>query len=229
MENNPPIILAFESGGDETSVSILEGQKEIFGSTFFLPQMQSVMLAPMVEKAIRISGLGWKKINAVAVGKGPGSYTGLRIATSLAKGICFARNLPLMGISSMRNKAFQVFENHPEAEMALVSIDARRNEAYVSILERGGQEVLPSTALILSEVDLPALIGNKKVVLAGSGSSKIIAYFQKENDWILDDRISAHAYYAGLLAVRQFPNPVFEDLENFEPDYLKPVYIKSNS
>lgn len=225
MENNVPGLLVLEAGDQFASVALAFGKSTIWESTFFLPQVHSTVLASMVQKLILSAGSSMSDVEAVVVGKGPGSYTGLRIATSLAKGICFSLNLPLIAISSFENMALQAFENQPDAESAVVSIDARRDEVYITVMDRTFNHLVPPTALRLGEFNLKPIVQNLNTVFVGSGSEKLLNYYGLERRWKFLTDIFPKASIYPKLAFELFNNKNFVDLASFEPEYLKPVYL----
>lgn len=218
-------ILSFETSAEFASVSLQRDTFELYGATFFLPMVHANVIAPLIEKAIGFTGLNWSGIDAIAIGKGPGSYTGLRIATSVAKGICMATNIPLISVSTLENIANQAFQVETECELALVSIDARRNEIFAAIYDRNLNAVLKPRAMVLGEIDVEHLVFGKSVVFAGSGTSKTLNYFNSNFDFCSLTGIFPTAQSLGQLALKKLNQSDFEDLTLFEPDYLKPVYI----
>lgn len=220
-------ILSIETSAEFASVSLQIDGYEMYGATFFLPQVHANVVAPLIEKSLLLSGITWSQISAIAIGKGPGSYTGLRIATSIAKGICISRNISLISVSTLENIAFQAFMLDCEADLALVSIDARRNEIYVAVYDRELNPVLDSRALILGELNFEELTKGKRVTFAGSGSNKTLLFYSANSFWKLSPEVYPTAKVLGQLAQKRANLKEFEDLVFFEPEYLKPVFIQS--
>lgn len=218
-------VLSLETSTEYCSVSLFQNGKELYGAIFFLHQTHSRSLAVLAEKAIRIAGVSWSELSAVAIGKGPGSYTGLRIATSLAKGICLAQNIPLISVSTLRNLAFQAFESQPNAELALVSIDARRMEVYMAIFDQSGNAFIQPIAQVLGMLDLDELLRDKNIVLTGDGSQKVLNFYQNPVSWRLIPGIFPDSKTLGILAYQAMDNKQFEEISSYEPEYVKPVYI----
>lgn len=218
-------LISFETSGWDCSVSFLKEDEGIFGATFFLDQSQAKVLAILTEKILKVSKISLTNLNAVAIGAGPGSYTGLRIGTSFAKGICFGANLPLIGISTMENIANQVFEKYDDAEFAFVALDARRSEIYAAILNRKLEFSFPTKAVILGEFDFAGFLEGKEVVVAGNGAQKTIDHYHKPLNWVADQAISPNSKTVAKLGMSKLRSQKFENLAEFEPDYIKPVYI----
>jgi tRNA threonylcarbamoyladenosine biosynthesis protein TsaB len=165
------------------------------------------------------------KLRAISIGSGPGSYTGLRIGLSMAKGLCFSNDIPLVSVDSMQNIASQAFAKNSEIELVIVALDARRNEIYVAILDKMLNFILPTTALILGEKSLVEIVGNRTVAIAGDGAEKTLNYYVDQQSWILSPNIFANAETQLKLASKKVNIADFESLENFEPNYIKPVFI----
>lgn len=219
------IILSLETSASHCSVAVSNSETTLFSANWFIDQSHSRLLAPLVEKGLECAQISMRQLEALAVGSGPGSYTGLRISTSTAKGICFGLNIPLIAIGSMENMASQAFSKYPEADLVLVAIDARRNEIYAALLNRALQFVLPTQAMVLGETDLVQLTFEKQTLVVGTGTEKTMAFFNQPQHWKVDTGILPNAETVGKLAVEKLTNGTFEDLSSFEPDYVKPVFF----
>lgn len=219
------LILSIETSASHCAVALTDSESTLFSGTWFVDQSHSRMLAPLIEKALECVGISISELSAIAIGSGPGSYTGLRISTSLAKGICFGLNIPLIAIGSMENMALQTFEKYPEAELALVTVDARRNEIYAAVLNRSLQFVLPTQAMVLGTFDLVELTAKKPTLLVGTGNDKACLFFNQPTNWTADSSIIPDAATVGKLAQTRYRNGQFENIAPFEPDYVKPVFI----
>ncbi len=218
-------ILAIETSGSYCSVSISDEKTEWYGATFFLPQIHAKALAPLIEKAMLLSEKSWDEIDAVAVGSGPGSYTGLRIAVSMAKGICFGQSKPLIAVGTMENLAVQGFEKYPQTERILVALEARRDEVYAAILDRQLNFIMPTQAIVLGDFHPEPLLDHFNVLLLGDGTPKTSAFFGNPTAWKQDLEIFPDARSVAKVALRKPLEVQYEDLIQFEPDYIKPVFI----
>jgi tRNA threonylcarbamoyladenosine biosynthesis protein TsaB len=218
-------ILAIESSGEYCSVAISGLKNEIYSSIGFLPNSQSALLGNLILNLLASSELEIAKLRAISIGSGPGSYTGLRIGLSMAKGLCFSNDIPLVSVDSMQNIASQAFAKNSEIELVIVALDARRNEIYVAILDKMLNFILPTTALILGEKSLVEIVGNRTVAIAGDGAEKTLNYYVDQQSWILSPNIFANAETQLKLASKKVNIADFESLENFEPNYIKPVFI----
>lgn len=156
------------------------------------------------------------EIDAVSVTSGPGSYTGLRIGVSTAKGICYALNVPLIAIDSLQNLheiARQKYENVTLCPL----LDARRMEVYSVIYDSNGQKLKNISADILDETTYSEF---DPFIFFGDGSQKMVELWSSRNCiWDADIQISASGH--AKLALNKFNKAEFEDVAYFEPNYLK--------
>lgn len=210
------MILIIESSANFPSVAICSSDAQVhFYAKENVPQSHSEKLPVLVQNA-----LNWLKDNqfdlqAVAVNAGPGSYTGLRIGVSLAKGICYAKNVPLIAVDGLEAMANFALDNNSEIDLVYSMLDARRDEVFMKKVSRNGVKSEIS-AQILSE---NIFIENwEKVAFAGNSNEKA----QK----LLN--IGQLAFVEGpfanqmcSVASSQFQNHQFEDVAYFEPFYLK--------
>lgn len=164
---------------------------------------------------------------AVAVSKGPGSYTGLRIGVSTAKGICYASKIPLIAIGTLEAMTRHVAVNRakyhiPEdrSTMFCPMIDARRMEVYSMLLDQDGNVIKPITANIIEDSFLMDELNDNQVVFFGNGSEKCRKVINSMNA-IFIENIEASARYMPELAWNAYIKNQFEDLAYFEPFYLK--------
>jgi tRNA threonylcarbamoyladenosine biosynthesis protein TsaB len=219
-----PIILSIESSGNFGSVSLARGEEILYSSTSFIEQSHSAMLAPLIEKSLQATNLLPVDLQAIAVGSGPGSYTGLRIGVSLAKGLCFALKIPLISVGTMQNLAFQAIKKSDKKKI-LCLLDARRNEVYAQAFDLELQSILPLNASVLETLQPEDFFLNQEMVLVGDGAKKTMAFFQFPTNWSVLEDIFPYARTVSALAFQKFETGEFESLADFEPEYLKPVYL----
>ncbi|HAH22185.1 MAG TPA: tRNA (adenosine(37)-N6)-threonylcarbamoyltransferase complex dimerization subunit type 1 TsaB [Prolixibacteraceae bacterium] len=164
---------------------------------------------------------------AVAVSKGPGSYTGLRIGVSTAKGICFARHIPLIAIGTLEAMTGHIIENRTffaisqdKPTLFCPMIDARRMEVFSMLYKEDGSVMRPISALIIDETFLSEELGENQVVFFGNGSEKCSQVIQSPNALFIP-HVEASAKYMCNLAWQLYNKNQFEDVAYFEPFYLK--------
>ncbi len=170
-----------------------------------------------IDEIIEEAKLKISDLEAIAVSKGPGSYTGLRIGVSTAKGLCYSLGIPLIGINTLDNLAQQ-----QEAQNGYIipMLDARRMEVYTTVLDQNHQIVTPTEAKILDEQSFNNYLDNKDCYFLGNGVSKFKDLIDSKNAHFNEEAIPS-AKELGKLAYRKFLNEDFEDVAYFEPYYLK--------
>jgi tRNA threonylcarbamoyladenosine biosynthesis protein TsaB len=160
----------------------------------------------------------------VVLSAGPGSYTGLRIGASLAKGICYAANIPLIAVSTLKAMATGLATQQP-GKLLCPMIDARRMEVYTAIFDAELNILAKEQPLVLSE-ETATIFDFEKTIFFGSGAEKILQINSKYN--VIKDfkQNATHLITEGLAA---YNRKEFADLAYFEPNYIKPFYSTSKT
>ena len=213
------MILNIETATTNCSVSIAqEGLVVAFKEIAELNYSHAEQLHVFIQEVLLEAAISLSDIKAIAVSKGPGSYTGLRIGVSAAKGLCYALNIPLIAIPTLKSLSLQC---QPKAgEVVLPMLDARRMEVYISAYDHKGEELHPTEAKILVENSLSEWIASySKVYFIGSGAQKAFEVHHQSNISVLDTLPSAKEM-AGL-SFQKYVAKDFEDVAYFEPYYLK--------
>lgn len=211
-------ILNIETTGVNCSVSVaLNGEtivlKEINTGNF----SHNEKLHLFIEEILKETHLSRRDFKAVAVSSGPGSYTGLRIGVSSAKGICFAWDLPLISVSTLQILA----KNNPtKTDFIIPMLDARRMEVYTSVFNFNLEEISPKEAKILDENAFLDYLAQGKCVFLGDGSEKFSKICQHSNAIFLKEEFPS-AKNMEKFSFEKFLNQDFENLAYFEPFYLK--------
>jgi tRNA threonylcarbamoyladenosine biosynthesis protein TsaB len=184
------------------------------------------MLTVLIGEILKETGIKTRNLDAIAVSKGPGSYTGLRIGVSVAKGIAYASLIPLIGIDTTFSMFWGIIgkrnKNAENDENALFCpmLDARRMEVYYSIYDSAGNTVKKITADIITENSFNDIDEKKKIVFFGDGAIKCRGIIKRPNIYFDEDfRISASHMYKP--AIESLELHKFEDVAYFEPFYLK--------
>ncbi|MFN7911443.1 MAG: tRNA (adenosine(37)-N6)-threonylcarbamoyltransferase complex dimerization subunit type 1 TsaB [Bacteroidota bacterium] len=164
-------------------------------------------------------------LTAVAVNKGPGSYTGLRIGVSAAKGMAFALNIPLISVNSLHAMCYNL--NNENAAFFLPMIDARRMEVYTCLLDHNFCEIIHSHAKIIDTESYLDFLNYQPIICLGDGAVKCQPYLSSLPNIQFLDKINASVRNFYLMAFNKLKNREFEDIDYFEPAYLKPYYFKS--
>lgn len=173
-----------------------------------------------IEEIIQDAGIQFQDLKAIAVSQGPGSYTGLRIGVSAAKGLCYAMNIPLIAVDTLQVLASQV----KVAEGLIIPmLDARRMEVYSAIFNAKIEKLREIQAEVLTENSFETIAD--KVYFIGDCAEKCQSVLIKSNFIFLEDIKYPSAKEMGALSYSKFLNNEFEDLAYFEPYYLKDFMI----
>lgn len=177
----------------------------------------SEKLHQFVSWALEAAEISMSELDAVCVSKGPGSYTGLRIGVSAAKGFCYALNIPMLSLTSLEILAQSQINN--DYELIIPMIDARRMEVYTAIFESNGNMISKIEAKILDENSFQEF-ADKNMVVIGDGVEKSKTILNLPNAAFIEG-IYPSAKQMIVLAERKFQEKQFEDVAYFEPFYLK--------
>lgn len=186
----------------------------------------AALLTIFIEDLLKKTGIRVEDLEAVAVSKGPGSYTGLRIGVSVAKGMAYAASIPLIGVEtpvSMFHGIKDKTENKFQADdntLFCPLIDARRMEVYNAIFDSRGNKFRETTAEVIEENSFREISENQRIIFFGDGAIKCRGVMRRKNILFVDDyRISA----ASMLkpAHKAIIEKNYEDIAYFEPFYLK--------
>jgi len=184
------------------------------------------LLTIFIEQLLSKAGLKASHLNAIAVSKGPGSYTGLRIGVSTAKGIACAASIPLIGVETTISMFYGINESMKrkygtdETSLFVPMLDARRMEVYYSVISSEGKPVKEVAAEIIDEKSFSGIPDNKKILIFGDGAAKCRQVLKQDNIIFVDEfRISAAFMYKP--AFNSLEEHRFEDIAYFEPFYLK--------
>ena len=178
----------------------------------------SEKLLKFISKLFSDARLSLSDLDAIAVSMGPGSYTGLRIGVSTAKGLCYGLDIPLISISTLKAMSFGM-ALEIKADLYCPMIDARRMEVYSAFFDINNTEVRKIQADIIDENSYKKEL-EKKVVFFGDGSEKIKEKIKHKNAMFISN-IHPSAKNMGPLSYQKFTKSLFEDLAYFEPFYLK--------
>ncbi|HIY36542.1 MAG TPA: tRNA (adenosine(37)-N6)-threonylcarbamoyltransferase complex dimerization subunit type 1 TsaB [Candidatus Paraprevotella stercorigallinarum] len=216
-------ILHVETSTKVCSVAVTEDGAVLFEKTDLNGPSHAVQLGVFVDEALSYIDNHGIPFDAVAVSCGPGSYTGLRIGVSMAKGICYGRELKLIAIPTLEVLCVPVLLYHeelPEDALLCPMIDARRMEVYAAIYDRALRTVRPIGADIVDENSYLEYLEQHPVYFFGDGASKCREKITHPNAHFLPDIVPL-AKYMGPLAEKAVANGRYEDVAYFEPFYLK--------
>lgn len=212
-------ILHIETSSKNCSVAISDGEEilcvcEEVSESY----KQSESLHTFVKWALEGAEISMKDLDAVSLGMGPGSYTGLRIGSSAAKGFCYGLKIPLIAVNSMETMIEPFLDQNFDCIIPL--LDARRMEVYTAVFDgKSGKMLTETEAKILDETSFQEF-RDKKVIFVGDGAAKAREILQLP-DAEFNETIYPSARYLVKKAVGKFNNKEFEDVAYFEPFYLK--------
>ena len=212
-------ILAIETSTECCSVALCEGGKPVASRVDSTPKVHAAMTAPYIEEVLREGGCTAKDLAGVAVSKGPGSYTGLRVGVSSAKGLCLGADIPLIGIDTLRILALQGVGDECRPRRIVPFIDARRMEVYSAVFDAEGRKLSDTEAVILDENSFAGLLEEGPVLFIGTGVEKFKAVCHHPNAFFKTCFPLAQSMAAP--AAEALKNKEFEDVAYFEPFYLK--------
>ena len=225
-----PCILHIETSTKVCSVALSEDGKLLYHHEDFDGPGHSETSGVYVDEALSFANSHAIPVDAVAVSMGPGSYTGLRIGVSLAKGVCYGRALPLIAVPTLKVLCVPVLlgkEELPEDALLVPMIDARRMEVYSAVYDRALKEVRPIQADVVTSETYQEYLNRGPVYFFGNGAQKCQAVIQHPNAHFIE---GVHPLAKNMfpLAERSMHLKEFQDVAYFEPFYLKEfVAIKS--
>lgn len=216
------IILNIETATKNCSVSIAKNEtvlvlKELNDGNY----SHAEKLHPFIQDILKEADVTLKEIDAVAVSKGPGSYTGLRIGVSAAKGLCFAFDKPLISIETLESLAHSV---SVEEGFIIPMLDARRMEVYATVFNTSYNQVREIRAEIINENSFQEYLSENKVYFLGDGAEKCKEVIQHKNAVFIDDKFPSAKQMATLSYAKYKINDI-EDVAYFEPFYLKDFMV----
>ena len=220
-------ILHIETSTDVCSVAVSEDSQVIFHQEDHSGPNHAERLGTMVDEALSFTDNHAIPFDAVAVSCGPGSYTGLRIGVSMAKGICYGRNLKLIAVPTLELMCVPILLRELVEEDALLCpmIDARRMEVYASIYDRALHEIRPVGADVVDAETYKPWLDAHPVYFFGNGAAKCMETINHPNAHLIEN-VEPLAKWMQPLAERRLTNGMTEDVAYFVPFYLKDFVAK---
>lgn len=215
------IILAIETSTTVCSIAIYSSNEIIAEIDLYKKNSHAEVITSCITHLLTSSKLEMKDLSAIAISSGPGSYTGLRIGTSIAKGICFSLNIPLIAITTLESMIFYMQRFNFQKSLLCPMIDARRMEVYTTIMDYKNDTILPLCAMIVNEESFKDLLKDNEIIFFGDGSQKCANLLKKnKNSRFLND-IHPNARSIAEMAYKKLLKNEVADLTNFSPIYLK--------
>ena len=221
------LILSLETSSTVCSVALAQDGRLIGSSELRLEKSHSSHITVLIQQLLENTGFTEKDLAAIAVSGGPGSYTGLRIGTSTAKGLCYALNIPLIAVSTLQAMAQETvqFTPNPETYLFCPMIDARRMEVYTALYNSALTEVEKDQALILEPDSFREKLETQKILFFGNGAAKWQTLLGENANALFLKSVIPSAEAVSELAWQKFQAAQFEDVAYYEPFYVKEVHI----
>jgi tRNA threonylcarbamoyladenosine biosynthesis protein TsaB len=214
-------ILQIETATQSCSAAISRDGQTIAIKELAAQNVHAASLTLFIDEVMHVAQLEYTQLDAVAVSKGPGSYTGLRIGVSTAKGLCFALDKPLIGIDTLKMMAEGFLKANPGYEgLVCPMIDARRLEVYTALFNVRMEMLEPVSAKIIDESSFQEVLQTSVVTFMGDGAAKCTDVIRSLNARFSAANFNSAANMSGL-ALQAFNAHTFEDVAYFEPFYLK--------
>ncbi len=215
-------IILIETSTSLCSAALAEDGKAVAYKESNAPRMHASMTAPYIEEVLKSCGLSVTDCDAVCVSMGPGSYTGLRVGSSTAKGLCFGAGIPLIALGTPDILAAQARIDGAVSEdckYIVPMIDARRMEVYSAIFTPDGRRLSETEPVIVTEESFSRELSEGKVLFIGDGAGKCSTVINSANASFVQCCPRADAMAA--IAEEEYKQKRFKDIAYFEPFYLK--------
>ena len=218
------LILCIETATTACSVALINDWKVLDSRQSLARNAHSTVLNVFIDELLSASGFRYTNLQAVAVSKGPGSYTGLRIGVSTAKGLCYALDIPLIAPDTLVCMASGVVASQmhlPENALLCPMIDARRMEVFTAVYDLNLQPLIPVNAVIVDETTFSRFKAERPVYYFGDGAGKCLDILSVRSNWHFIPDFYNSATHMAQIAFERFNHSQFENVAYFEPYYLK--------
>lgn len=215
------LFLCLEGSTDEWSVALVENGRVLSQLKFDHQSSMAAQLTPAIGHVLSNANSKLGNVNAIVISGGPGSYTGLRIIASTAKGLCLGTGLPLIAIPTLKSLAWQAIESH-KYDKIICMLDARRQDVFCCIYDDKGNEIMEPSLITLTDGCFDSYL-HGSVVVCGNGQKKISSF-----KWASKVESGPSQCEASTLfgpALLSFEAKVFENIASFAPFYLLPPNI----
>jgi tRNA threonylcarbamoyladenosine biosynthesis protein TsaB len=223
------ILLFLETATEVCSVALSKGKDIVTSVCSNKGNSHTEHLFPFIEQVLTESKCEISEIEGVVLSIGPGSYTGLRIGASAAKGICYALNVPLIGISTLQSIVFgaKLYQKNEQNVIYCPMIDARRMEIFTALFDENGNAVSKVENKIIDENFLASELKKHIVCFCGNGMPKCQSILQHSNARFIDAPLVASNML--LPALKKYESKQFENVAYFEPFYFKEYIAKKST
>jgi tRNA threonylcarbamoyladenosine biosynthesis protein TsaB len=225
LEIDMSLILQIETATTVCSVALSENGSVLAYKEVQQRNIHAEVLTVFIDEILKAVGKQYHELNTVAVSCGPGSYTGLRIGVSVAKGLCFALDIPLIAVETLEAMtdglvAQSSFNNQTDLLLCPM-IDARRMEVFTAVFSTRGERIKPTSAEIIDENSFDDLLKSRKMIFFGDGAVKCSEVLGKNPNVQIVPEFLNSAGHLTKRATEKYRSKTFEDVAYFEPYYLK--------
>jgi tRNA threonylcarbamoyladenosine biosynthesis protein TsaB len=221
------LILHIETATSVCSIAVSQDEKLLSLNENTEGNSHSSVITNLIQKSVDDCQIKLTDLDAIAVSKGPGSYTGLRIGVSTAKGLCYSLDKPLIAINTLQAMAWGMSnlnpktKDYPKDMLFCPMIDARRMEVYVAIYNQNNEEIRQTSADIVDEYSYTDILSKHHVTFGGNGSDKCRDILHSYPNALFLNNFQPSAKYMIILAENKYKKSAFENTAYFEPFYLK--------
>ncbi|MGI4727516.1 MAG: tRNA (adenosine(37)-N6)-threonylcarbamoyltransferase complex dimerization subunit type 1 TsaB [Janthinobacterium lividum] len=219
------LILQIETSTTACSIALAQNGKVLLHKSINQRNIHAEVITVFIGEILASNGSKFDDLDAVAVSSGPGSYTGLRIGVSTAKGLCFSLEKPLIAVETLLAMAagylLRFLNQTKEKFLLCPMIDARRMEVYTALFDQDLNSVQETSAAIITSESFKNELDQHKIVFFGDGSAKCKTFFGDHPNAVFTDDFLNEAADMTLIAAEKFRLQQFEDVAYFEPFYLK--------
>lgn len=219
-----PYILYLETATKICSVAVANDETLISLKETSVVNSHSSLITLYAEQVVKEANIEFSDLEAVCVSMGPGSYTGLRIGVSTAKGFCYALNIPLIAVNTLQSMARLFSTEHPELKKDILlcpMIDARRMEVFTAFFDKHATFIRETNADIINEESYSDILSKNSVIFFGDGADKCMQFLAHSTNSMFDDTFKISSKGMISLAFQKFQEKQFENVAYFEPYYLK--------
>ena len=219
------LILSLETSAKVCSAAIHKNGELLSSAEVHIEQSHASKLAMLIKEVVESSSIQYQQLDAIATTSGPGSYTGLRIGTSMAKGLSIGLNKPLISVGTLELLASQMVHKNLGDTLLCPMIDARRMEVYCCVYNSSLNILSPVQAKIIDEQSFQDFLNENQMLFFGDGASKCIEKITSKNAKFTEG-IYPSAAHMGTITHTKYVNGHIENVLNFEPHYLKEFVVK---
>lgn len=222
-------LLHIETSTDICSIALSINDKIVENKSVNDRNVHSEKLTIFIKEILTNANVPFNQLDAIAVSKGPGSFTGLRIGIAVAKGICYGLDIPLISVNTLHSFYYGLNDSEKAKDNLFCSLaDARNNEVYYSVFDNELNELIETKVGVLESSTLEKFYSKSKLIFIGNDIDKWVEIFENEKNVVFKKNIFADAKNIFPIALKKYINKTFEDLNTFEPFYLKDFKVKKS-